>query len=230
MTKRRSAQLTFALIAALLATTLAAASGCAGALMMPFYLIHGTEAPPIHKDEVKTIPKGSRLVVICRSNLNLFGTSNPNGDISRAVTFCVSRNIKNKNKKKLEWIPIDEVEEKFDEQEFNNLSFEKMGAALDADYVIGIELDSFEIHHSTQFYQGNAKVLVRLVDVKNHETICRDSMPNYVYPPTPVPISDVDEGTFQNRFVVNLAKNISTLFCPYDPHESYAVDSDFPER
>ena len=230
MTKRRSAQLTFALIAALLATTLAAASGCAGALMMRFYLIHGTEAPPVHKDEVKAIPKGSRLVVICRSNLNLFGTSNPNGDISRAVTFCVSRNIKNKNKKKLEWIPIDEVEEKFDEQEFNNLSFEKMGAALDADYVIGIELDSFEIHHSTQFYQGNAKVLVRLVDVKNHETICRDSMPSYVYPPTPVPISDIDESTFQNRFVVNLAKNISTLFCPYDPHEDYAVDSDFPER
>lgn len=222
------------ILALLLATfgslTLLGATGCAGALMMPYYLIYGTEAPPVFKDEVKAIPKGSKLVVICRSNLNLFGTSNPNHDLATAITLHVSRNIKNKNKKKLEWIPVDRVMEKFDEEQFNSLSFEKMGAELGADYVIGIELDSFEIHHSTQFYQGNAKVLVRLVDVKNHETICRQSMPNYTYPPTPVPTSDLEEIQFQNRFVVRLAKNISTLFCPYDPHEEYAVDSDFPER
>ena len=228
MTSRRS--LLAFLLAILSAFALLTSSGCAGALMMPYYLIYGTDAPPVFKDEVKAIPKGSKLVVICRSNLNLFGTSNPNGDIARAVTFHCSKNIKNKNKKKLEWIPIDRVVEEFDEDEFNSLSFEKMGAKLGADYVIGIELDSFEIHHSTQFYQGNAKTLVRLVDVKNHETIARQSMPTYTYPPTPVPVSDLDESQFQNIYVVKLAKNISTLFCPYDPHEEYAADSDFPDR
>ena len=228
MTSRRS--LLAFLLAILSAFALLTSSGCAGALMMPYYLIYGTDAPPVFKDEVKAIPKGSKLVVICRSNLNLFGTSNPNGDIARAVTFHCSKNIKNKNKKKLEWIPIDRVVEEFDEDEFNSLSFEKMGAKLGADYVIGIELDSFEIHHSTQFYQGNAKTLVRLVDVKNHETIARQSMPTYTYPPTPVPVSDLDESQFQNMYVVKLAKNISTLFCPYDPHEEYAADSDFPDR
>lgn len=55
-------------------------------------------------------------------------------------------------------------------------------------------------------------------------------MPEYVYPPTPVPISDYDETEFQKIFIVKLSKKISTLFCPYDPHEQYAVDSDFPNR
>lgn len=229
MTNRR--QKFFALmLATLCSLTLLGATGCAGALMMPYYLIYGTDAQPVYKDEAKAIPKGSKLVVICRSNLNLFGSSNPNSDLATAVTLHVSRNIKNKNKKTLEWIPVDRVNEQFDEEQFNTLSFEKMGAQLGADYVIGIELDSFEIHHSTQFYQGNAKVLIRLVDVKNHETIFAQSMPTYTYPPTPVPVSDLDEMQFQNRFVVRLAKHISTLVCPYDPHEEYAVDSDFPER
>ena len=229
MTTRRKLLLAF-ILSAFSSLTLASATGCAGALMMPYYLIYGTDSPAVYQDEVSEIPKGSKMVVICRSNLNLFGSANPNADLSTGVTYVVSNNIKGKKKKKLEWIPFSKVEELFEEEEFNSLSFEKMGAKLGADYVIGVEIDSFETHHLTQFYQGSSKVLVRLVDVNKQETIVRESMPEYVYPPTPVPISDYDETEFQKIFIVKLSKKISTLFCPYDPHEQYAVDSDFPNR
>ena len=227
----RNRRLVFTYALATLATfSLLCASGCAGALMMPYYLIYGTDAPAVFKEEMKEIPKGSKMVVICRSNLNLFGSSNPNADLSQALTYVVSTEMKDKKKKKLEWIPYSEVEDKFDEEEFNSQSFEKMGAALDADYVIGVEIDSFEIHHSSQFYQGNAKVLVKMIRVKDGEVVIRQSMPTYTYPPTPVPSADYEEIEFQKTYIVRLAKNIGKLFCPHDPHADYAADSDFPNR
>ncbi len=210
--------------------TLFSASGCAGALMMPYYLIYGTDAPAKYKSVVKEIPKESTLVVICRTNLNLFGTSNPSPDLSQAVTFVLSNEMEKAKKKKLRWIPYNEVEDKFDDEELRSQSFEKMGNALKADYVVGIEIDSFDIHHSQQFYQGAAKVHVRLIDVKNAETLVRESMPTYTYPPTPVPKSEYEETEFQKTYIVRLAKDIGTLFCPHDPHDKYAVDSDFPNR
>lgn len=229
MTHTRRLFFTFA-FTALTSLTLFAASGCAGALMMPFYLLYGTDAPAVYKNEMKEIPKESKMVVICRSNLNLYGSSNPNADLSTSVTYVVSTEMKDKKKKKLEWIPYAEVEEKFDEEQLNSLSFAKLGTAVKADYVIGVEIDSFDIHHSTQFYQGNAKVHVRMIRVKDGEVIINQSMPTYTYPPTPVPSADREEIEFQKTYTVKLARNIATLFCPHDPHAEYAADSDFADR
>lgn len=230
MTNGRSRLLALAFVA-LSSLTLLGSTGCANALLMPYYLIYGTDSPAIHQAEVNQIEKGSKIAVVCRSRLNLYGSSNPNADLATSVTYAVSKNLKNKKKKKLEWIPYSEIEDAFEtEEEFNSISFEKIGAKIGADYVIGIELDSFETRHSTQFYQGKAKVVVRLVDVNNQETLFVESTPQYVYPPTPVPASDYEEIEFQRRYTVMLAKNIAKLFCPYDPHDQYAQDSDFPAR
>ena len=49
----RSRRLVFALALGLPALfALFSASGCAGALMMPYYLIYGTDAPAVFKDEM----------------------------------------------------------------------------------------------------------------------------------------------------------------------------------
>jgi hypothetical protein len=229
MSHSRGLVYTFALTA-LMSLTLFSASGCAGAFLMPIYLIYGTDAPAVYKNEMKAIPKGSKMVVICRSNLNLFGSANPNADLAQSVTYVVSTEMKDKKKKKLVWIPYAEVEDRFDEEELNSLSFEKMGHELKADYVIGVEIDAFDIHHSTQFFQGNAKVLVRMIRVQDGETVVRQSMPTYTYPANPIPRSEYDEIEFQKTFTVRLARNIATLFCPHDPHAEYATDSDFSNR
>ena len=87
-----------------------AASGCAGALMMPYYLIYGTDAPAKYKKVVKDIPKGSTIVVICRSNLNLYGSSSPNADLSQALTYVLSTQMTDVKKKKFVWISYDVAE------------------------------------------------------------------------------------------------------------------------
>ena len=214
---------------ALLLVTLfsfAMVSGCANALFTAAYLIKGNEVDPEFKKEMKEIPKKSKMVVICRSPYQtLFGIDDPSRTLSVALTKALSEKLD--EKKKLEWVPIDTVETLFDETEFTNESFEKMGAKVGADYVFGVDIDSFNIHHSPQYLQGKAHVNVRLVEVSSGKIICSKSLPQYVYPPnTPVAVGDMLEERFQTLYTVKLADEIGCCFYPYDPHEKVALDND----
>ncbi|MBQ3387652.1 MAG: hypothetical protein IJG60_00390 [Thermoguttaceae bacterium] len=214
---------------ALLLVTLfsfAMVSGCANALFTAAYLIKGNEVDPEFKKEMKEIPKKSKMVVICRSPYQtLFGIDDPSRTLSVALTKALSEKLD--EKKKLEWVPIDTVETLFDETEFTNESFEKMGAKVGADYVFGVDIDSFNIHHSPQYLQGKAHVNVKLVEVESGKTICSKSLPQYVYPPnTPVAVGDMLEERFQTLYIIKLADEIGCCFYPYDPHEKVALDND----
>ena len=212
----------------LLATlfSFAMVSGCANALFTAAYLIKGNEVDPEFKKEMKEIPKKSKMVVICRSPYQtLFGIDDPSRTLSVALTKALSEKLD--EKKKLEWVPIDTVETLFDETEFTNESFEKMGAKVGADYVFGVDIDSFNIHHSPQYLQGKAHVNVKLVEVESGKTICSKSLPQYVYPPnTPVAVGDMLEERFQTLYIIKLADEIGCCFYPYDPHEKVALDND----
>ena len=215
-------------MAILLATlfSFAMVSGCANALFTAAYLIKGNEVDPEFKKEMKEIPKKSKMVVICRSPYQtLFGIDDPSRTLSVALTKALSEKLD--EKKKLEWVPIDTVETLFDETEFTNESFEKMGAKVGADYVFGVDIDSFNIHHSPQYLQGKAHVNVKLVEVESGKTICSKSLPQYVYPPnTPVAVGDMLEERFQTLYIIKLADEIGCCFYPYDPHEKVALDND----
>lgn len=201
-------------------------SGCANALFTAAYLINGGEVDPEFKKEMKEVPKKSRMVVICRSPYQtLFGVDDPSKTLSIALTKALSEKLD--DKKKFEWIPIDKVEALFDETEYANESYEKMGAKVGADYVFGVDIDSFNIHHSPQYLQGKAHVNVRLVKVETGETVCSKSLPQYVYPPnTPVAAGDMMEERFQTLYTIKLADEIGCCFYKYDPREKVALDND----
>lgn len=209
-----------------LAASFLALTGCQTLLMAPIYMMKGTDADPEFKKEIKEIPKGSKIVVICRSPyLNLFGADNPSQTLSLRLTKNLAENID--KKKKIEWIPFEKVEAMFDESSFANESYEKMGAKLGADYVVGVDVDSFDIHHSTQFYQGKTKVNVRLVKVEDGEVVFNKSLPQYTYPPNaPYSVNDITQDGFQEIFIAKVAGEIGCLFYPYNPHDKYALDSD----
>lgn len=215
-----------AFLSAMAAVLLCVITGCAGALATPLYLIKGNDVDPEFKAQVKELPKGSTIAVICRSpSLNLFGTDNP----SRALSLILTKKLAEKlEKKKFEWVSIDRVEALFDESSYANESYEKMGAKVGADYVIGVDVSEFSIHHSSQFYQGKTKVNVRLVDVETGKIVFSKSMPHYTYPPNAPPsVNDISGEDFQNIFVIKVADEIGCLFYPYNPHEKYALDNDF---
>lgn len=215
------------LIIQILGLILTGTSGCAGAIFGPLFLLKGTDVPALFKKEVKEIPKESKIVVICRSSLNLFGDENPSGDLSRCITYLMKDKL---SKKKFEWIPYEEVEESFDDESLMLESFSKMGKKVKADYVIGVDMDDFNIHLSSQFYQGRSKLNVKLIQVETGEIIAQNSMPQFIYPPTPIINTDIHSSEFQKKFIGKLANEVGCLFYPHDPHGNIAMDTDFPVR
>lgn len=211
--------------AALVCAAFGVMTGCAGALMTPFYLMKGNDVDPEFKKEIKELPKESTVVVICRSPYqSLFGADDPSQTLSLMLTKKLSEKLE---KKKFKWVTIERVEALFDENAFANESYEKMGAKVDADYVVGVDIDTFSTRHSPQYYQGKARVNVRLVEVATGKTIFTKALPNYVYPPNaPYSVNDISAEDFQNIFVIKVAEEIGCLFYPHNPHDKYALDND----
>lgn len=202
-------------------------SGCASAFLAPIYLMKGNEVDPMFKKEVKAIPKESKIAVVCRGSMNLYGVENPSRDMSAGLTLLMKSKLE---KRKFQWIPYELVEASFDEESLSLETFPNIGKKVNADYVIGVDMDSFQTNLSSQFYQGRSKVHVQLVKVEDGDVIARKSLPEFVYPPTPVPINDKPQVEFQKQFTIKLANEVGTLFYPYNPHEKYVLDNDFPER
>lgn len=214
-------------VCGLLAILVLQVCGCANALLAPIYLLKGTDVDPVYKKEIKSIPKESKAIVVCRSSVNLFGAENPNRDLAQALTLLFTKKLE---KKKMTWISCEKTEEFYDDQSLSLDTFQRIGEKVGADYIFGIDLDSFNTQLSSQFYQGRSKAHVQLVEVKTGKVLARQTLPEYVYPPTPTPRNGKHESEFQKLFTVKLAGQIGNLFYPYNPHEKYAVDSDFPER
>ena len=72
-------------------------SGCANALFTAAYLIKGGEVDPEFKDEIKAIPKKSRMAVICRSRIRPLRNRRSSKTLSIALTKALSeRSMKKK--------------------------------------------------------------------------------------------------------------------------------------
>ncbi|MDO5580758.1 MAG: hypothetical protein Q4G69_06455 [Planctomycetia bacterium] len=203
-------------------------TGCSSALMFPLFLIKGTDVDPEFKKEVKSIPKKSKMVVIARTGSKLFGSENPSAPLSNCITLLLSNKID--EKKKLEWIPYEKVESTFDDETLLLENFTRMGKELEADYVIGVDIDHFSTQLSSQLYQGRSKVQVQMIEVKTGKAVVRKTMPEFVYPPTPTTANGKHPTEFQKNYIGKLSEEIGNLFCAYDPHKKYAMDSDFPDR
>ena len=200
-------------------------SGCAAAIFAPFYLIKGTDIDPEFKKEIKAIPKESKIIVVCRSGAELYGPEDP----SAALSYCMMALLSTKlpEKKKFEWITFDKVEALFDETALRHESFQNIGEKVGADYLFGVDIDSFSTQVSPLLFQGRSKVHVQLLDIKNKNVVARKTLPQYVYPPNPVPINNKEPSEFQKQYTGQLANEIGTLFYPYSQHDKYAQDCDF---
>ncbi len=203
-------------------------SGCANALLLPMYLIKGTDKDPEYKKIVKDLPKEAKITIVCRTGAALFGNDDP----SPALSYCIMLLLKQKlpEKKKFEFISYDKVMASFEEEEIRHETFTKIGKKVGADYVLGVDIDAYSTQVSSQLFQGKAVVHIQFIDTKSGEVLARKSLPQYTYPPTATPLNNRHPSEFEKQYIGKLAHQIGRLFYSYNPHEDIAVDNDFTER
>jgi hypothetical protein len=191
-------------------------SGCVGPMTTLAYLIKGTMTTPEFKEF-----KNKRVAVVCRPMVELqYSSSTSANDIAQKLGQLMAANIR-----KIEIVDPQEVAEFTDENSFEE--FTEVGDALDADLVIGIDLEEFGLHQGQTLYQGKARMTVTIYDMEQDGKIVFErNMKQILWPPNSgVPTSERPEDEFRRQFIAKVADQVGWYFYPHDYHTDYAQDS-----
>ena len=202
-------------LAATLLLTLVAATGCQATLATAMWLIKGPNIPA-EFDQMEE----KKVAVVCRAlDFSNFNYANVPKELSRQVSALLVTNVP-----KIEVIEQRKVDEWMD----NNMweDYLEVGRALEADVVLGLDLEQFSIYESQTLYRGKANVTMKLYDCESGNLLVDKTLPQTVYPPNAAKAtSDLQESAFRREFLINLAEEIGRHFYPHDPRANFAADA-----
>ena len=197
--------------------TLAFSAGCTSALFTAVYLIKGNSIPP----EFKAL-KGKRVAVVCRSPV---AQQYANATVPTELAKQLNRLLRD-NVPKVKMISDREVAEWTDENAWEDYS--EIGKALDAEFVVAVDLEHFSLYLHPTLYQGNASVRVQIFDLSKDENSpeFEKSIPRLLYPPNiGIPTQEMPESQFRAEFITVLADRIGQSFYASDKYTNFAEDS-----
>jgi hypothetical protein len=206
------------LVAALLVlAAMFSASGCRSLLTTVVYLINGTDVDA----EFEGL-EGKRVVVLCHTTSDLdFSGSGVAEDLAKKVGILLRQ-----KGKKIEVIDQRDVAAWTDENADSD--YVEVGHALDAEMVVGIDLQNFKLRKGQTLYQGAADISITVHDCgETGGIVFEKPLPHILYPPnTGIPISDRRENEFRQQFIDVLADQIGRFFYKHDAYSDFALDAE----
>ncbi len=199
----------------ILLAAVATAGGCTSALATAVWLIKGPDIPAEFNGM-----RGERVAVVCRPLTNSM-YSNPNvaKDLARQIGLLLRRNVS-----KIEVVDQRKVDERIDTHTWEQ--YTEIGEALEADLVLGVDLEQFSMFQGQTLYQGKAAFAMKVYDCRTGEVVFERHPPQSVYPPNHgVSTRDRQEADFRREFVNVLADQIARHFYPHDPRAYWAMDA-----
>lgn len=199
------------------ALLLASLGGCQGLPLTIMYLMNGLNVDP----EFDGL-KGKRVAVVCRPSASLqYNATTASNELTKTVSRLLGENVS-----KVEIIPSSKVSAWCDENAWDD--FEEVGRALDAQMVVGVDLDTFGLYDGQTLYKGTAECNVRVYDLeKGGEPVFEKRLRKFNFPPSSgIPVSDKPEYEFRQQFIGHLATQVGILFYPHDPNLQMALDSE----
>ena len=185
-------------------------------------LFKGTDVPPPCKEKLT-----GRVAVLCWTDPSLTYTDSDNANmVGSELSKKIALKLGSKKKSKITMVPQQEVLNRLDNYPDNITGEEDLIAIakdLEADYLIGVYLMSFEYQEGIGVYQGKATYAVTLINGKTGEVVYDNQViPQYVYPPNRTVSSDAVNGAqFRREYISKLAEHIGWEFYP---HDRYDVD------
>jgi len=195
-------------------------TGCSAMLATVLILFKGTDIPAKYK-----FFKGKKVVVVCRAKkLNDYRYDEVPRDLAREVGVKLSQNVK-----KIEVVSQEKVNKWLKKRGNEFESFTEIGKDLEADMVLGIDIETFETMSpsSPGSYQGRSSVSFAVYDMKKDgNVIASESFPEFVDPPNlRIPASEKPETQFRRQYIDQLADVIGRKFYPHDNKKSFARDA-----
>jgi hypothetical protein len=189
-------------------------SGCS-TLLTVAYLVRPADVPA----EFAAL-KGTHVAVVCRPIVELeFSDASSARELATLVDTQLKQNVR-----KVNVIGQQEVARWLDENSW--VDYPTLGKALDADFVVGIDLEEFRLHEGSTLYRGRATAAVRVFDVKKGEIAFEKRIDDIQFPTNgAIPVTDRSEAQFRAMFLDMVAKRVSRCFHAYESREVFAEDN-----
>lgn len=201
-----------ALLAALLATPLL--GGCS-TLLTAAYLFQPADMPA----EFAGL-KGKHVAVVCRPIVELeFSDGTSARELATLVEGQLGQNVR-----RIHIIGQQEVARWLDENTW--VDYATLGKSLDADYVIGIDLERFRLHEGSTLYRGRASATVRVYEVAKGSVAFERRFDDFSFPAdNAIAAADRSESQFRAMFLQILSQKIARCFHAYMSRDVFAEDS-----
>ena len=191
------------------------AGGCSMITTVAYLVRPENDAPA----EFKGL-RGKHVAVVCKPIVELeFSDAGSARELAGMVGMQLSRNVR-----KARVIDQREVARWIDENAW--VDYPTLGKSLDADIVVGIDLEQFRMHEGSTLYRGRATANVRVYDVAEKKILFQKRIDDFTFPgDSAVPSSDRTESQFRAMFLHVLAGKIARSFHAYDSRATFAEEN-----
>lgn len=165
--------------------------------------------------------KDKKVAVVC-FDANASGPAPETDAVAKAIGAKLTAND-------IQVVPHQQVLNWLDKQPENVTDFIEVGKGVNADMVIGVELESFRIHDGSTLLRGRARTAVKVYDLKaGGKLVYETPMQDVVYPENGSRMVSTDNETaFKYLFIDVLSRRISKDFYAYDHAADFAQDAMF---
>jgi hypothetical protein len=164
--------------------------------------------------------RGKHVAVVCRPIVELqFSDAGSARELAATVSALIRQNVR-----KVKVISQQEVARWVDENDW--VDYGTLGKAVDADMVVGIDLEQFRIHEGTTLYRGRGSAIVRVFDVAEEDIVFERRIEDFAYPGTGgVPTTDRSESQFRAMFLQIFSRRIARLFHSSESRMTFAEEN-----
>jgi hypothetical protein len=179
------------------------------------YLISPEDVPAEYKGL-----RGKHVAIVCKPVVELEFTD---AGTARELAERIGSNIRD-NVRGVKVISQQEISRWLDENAW--VDYPTLGKAVDADLVIGIDLDHFSLHEGSTLYRGRTTTQLRVYDVADGTVAFDKRMDDFVFPAdSAIPTADQSEQQFRALFLRILASRLSRCFHAYESRAHFAEEN-----
>ena len=189
-------------------------TGCQ-VLITAAYLFHPADVPA----EFAGL-KGKHVAVVCKPIVELeFSDAGSARELAMLVGGQIQQQVR-----KVKVIGQQEVARWIDENAW--VDYPTLGKALDANYVVGLDLEGFRLHEGATLYRGRSTAHVRVFDVDKKQVVFEKRIDDFTFPAdSAIPTTDRSEAQFRALFLQQFALKIARMFHAYESRDVFASEN-----
>ena len=199
----------------LLTATMISSSGCLAFVANMVRVIKGTDAPAEFDDL-----KEKKVAVIASTPAGY------NADASAIIMSSHVHTLLATNVRKIQVVNQEEVNRIISDLPASEQGMALIGSRLGADYVVSVEIANLKLRDGQTLYKGSSTTTLTVYKVsEGNNAVYRKVFPDFNFPVMGMPITDIDEATFQRFYLAEVAQRVARTFYAYDPSVDVAKEA-----